>query len=333
GKGEGTDLESLGTLFYEPLWIFFRSELGGLTRDDMRNRKISIGPEGSGTRTLSLELLKRSGLDQHVSELLALEPMAAADKLLAGEIDVVAISASPDAPVVRRLMADTRVHLADAPNAAAYVALYPYLNKLTVPSGVGDLAKPLPKSDVTLFAPTASLVVREDLHPAIQYLLLNTAVQIHSGSGMLHPAGRFPAPQASDVPLSDVAAQFYKSGQPFLQRNLPFWMASLAVRLLVLLIPIVAVLYPLARFLPTLYYWPMRQRIWRLYEELRHVEDEIRTSGQAMDSSSLAARLDKLEKEANNLRVPVEYMNTTYLLREQIDVVRDRLKAAAGAAT
>ena len=329
-KGEAPDLESLGTMFYEPLWIFHRSELPGLTPEGLRGRKVSIGPTGSGTRILSLELLKRSGLDQQVGELLALEPQAAADKLLAGEIDVAAISASWDAPTVRRLIADQRVRLADAPHAAAYVALYPFLNKLTVPAGVGDLAKHLPSSDVTLFAPTASLVVRGDLHPAIQYLLLSTATQIHSGAGMFHQAGRFPAAEGIDVPLSDVAVQFYKSGQPFLQRYLPFWMASLAARMLVLLIPIVAVLYPMLRFLPTLYYWPMRQRIWRLYEELRRVEDEIRAGGQATDSSALSARLDKLEKEASNLRVPVEYMNTTYLLREQIDVVRGRLKAAAG---
>jgi hypothetical protein len=195
-----------------------------------------------------------------------------------------------------------------------------------VPAGVGDLAKHLPPSDVTLFAPTASLVVRRDLHPAIQYLLLNTAVQIHSGAGMFHRAGRFPAAEGIDLPLSDVAVQFHKSGQPFLQRYLPFW---LAVRLLVLLIPIGAVLYPMLRSLPTLYYWPMRQRIWRLYEELKRVDDEIQAGGGTADSASLTARLDQLGKATSELRVPVEYLNTTYLLREQIAVVRGRLKALA----
>jgi hypothetical protein len=55
--------------------------------------------------------------------------------------------------------------------------------------------------------------------------------------------------------LSGEAAQFYKSGQPFLQHNLPFWMASLVGHLLVLLIPIVAVLYPMMRF-------PAAQFVW-----------------------------------------------------------------------
>src|SRR6516164_8494820 len=197
GKDDAPEFESLGTLFYEPLWIFHRSELQGLTPGTLRGRKVSIGPEGSGTRALMLELLKRNGLEQQVGELLALAPEAAADKLLAGEIDVAAFVAQWDAPVVQRLIADERVGLANVSRADAYVALYPFLSKVTVPRGMGDLEKDLPPADVTLFAPKASLVVRRDLHPAIQDLLLTAAVQIHSGVGIFHRAGRFPAAEGS----------------------------------------------------------------------------------------------------------------------------------------
>ena len=177
-----------------------------------------------------------------MGELLALPPQEAADKLLAGDIDAVAMLASWDAPVVQRLIADEHVELRNLARADAYVALYPFLSKVTVPRGVGDLAKDLPPADVTMFATKASLVVRKDLHPAIQYLLLSTAVQIHSGVSMFHRAGRFPAPEGIELPLSREATHFDKSGQPFLQHNLPFWIASLVGRLLVLLIPIIAIL-------------------------------------------------------------------------------------------
>jgi hypothetical protein len=323
---EARELESLGTLFYEPLWIFHRTDLQVLTTDDLRGLKVSIGPLGSGTRMLSLELLKRNGLDQQVSGLLALTPQAAADKLLAAEIDAAFILASWDAPAVQRLVADERVGLTNVPRADAYVALYPFLSKVTVPAGVGDLGKHLPPSDVTLFATKASLVVRRDLHSAIQYLLLNTAVRIHSGVGMFHRAGRFPAAEGIDLPLSDQAIQFYKSGLPFLQNNLPFWMASLVGRLLVVLIPIVAVLYPMVRLLPELYNWLMRSKIARLYGELRFLEDEIK-GGDAAATSDLVARLDQLEKQVNQLGMPAPYASMMYLLRNHIAVVRDRLKA------
>src|SRR5262245_57166433 len=215
GKASG-ELDSLGTLFYEPLWIFHRGSLEGGTLAALRGRKVSIGPVGSGSYALLLQLLKRNEVDQDVGELLALPPEEAADKLLAGEIDAAAMLASWDAPVVQQLIADERIELFNIARTDAYVALYPFLSKATVPRGVGDLAKDLPPADVTVFATKASLVVRKDVHPAIQYLLLSTAVQIHSGVGMFHRAGRFPAAEGIELPLSREAIYFYKSGQPFL---------------------------------------------------------------------------------------------------------------------
>jgi TRAP-type uncharacterized transport system substrate-binding protein len=324
-KEDAAELTSLGTLFYEPVWIFHRPEVQGLTPSGLRGRKISIGPESSGAHAFMLELLKRNGLERQVGELLALEPGVAADKLLSGEIDVAAFVAQWEAPAVQRLIADGRVVLTNVPRADAYVALYPFLSKVTVPRGVGDLAKDLPPADVSLFAPKASLVVRKDLHPAIQDLFLRAAVQIHSGVGMFQRAGRFPAAEGTDLPLSEEAIQFYKAGQPFLQSNFPFWMASLIGRLLVLLIPIVAVLYPMMRFLPAFYGWLMRSKIARLYGELRFLEDEMAAGG--ADNTALAARLDQLEKQANQLRMPIAYESMMYVLRNHIAMVRGRLKA------
>ena len=167
-------------------------------------------------------------------------------------------------------------------------------------------------------------MIRNELHPAIQYLLLSTAMQIHSGASMFHRAGRFPAAEGIELPLSREAVQFYKSGQPFLQHNLPFWMASLVGHLLVLLIPIIAVLYPTFRAMPVLYGWLMRRKIARLYGELRFLEDEI-TGGGPTDRAQLTARLDRLEKQANQLRMPIVYESMMYLLRHHIGIVRNRL--------
>ncbi|MBX9828541.1 MAG: hypothetical protein K2Y27_26565 [Xanthobacteraceae bacterium] len=325
GKEPG-ELESLGTLFYEPLWLFHRGALQGETLAALRGRKVSIGPVGSGSRALLVQLLERNEVDQGFAEFLALPPQEAADKLLAGEIDAAALLASWDAPVVQQLITDERIELLNMARADAYVALYPFLSKVTVPRGVGDLAKDLPPADVTLFASKASLVVRADLHPAIQYLLLSTAVQVHSGVTMFNRGGRFPAAEGIELPLSNEAVQFHKSGQPFLQHNLPFWMASLVGRLLVLLIPIVAVLYPMMRFLPALYGWLMRRKIARLYGELRFLEDEIAGAG-AANAAQLMARLDHLEKQASQLRMPIAYESLLYLLRNHIAVVRNRLAA------
>jgi hypothetical protein len=295
--------------------------------DGLRGRKVSIGAEGSGTRALSLELLKRSGIDVNNAELLGYSLQAASEKLLAGEIDAALMLIAWESPVVRHLLADERVELASFPDTDAYVALYPFLGKLVVPAGLGDLAKHRPSSDVTLLAPKASLVVRSDTHAAIEYLLLNTAAQVHSGPGVFQRAGEFPAAEAIDLPLSDEAVQFYKSGRPFLQNYLPFWIASLVARLLVLFIPIVAVLYPLLRFIPAVYGWAMRRKISRLYGELRFLEDDLEAGSAARDAGSALARLDRLEQEANHLRIPADYASMQYMLRDHIALVRERLTA------
>jgi TRAP-type uncharacterized transport system substrate-binding protein len=324
-EDEAPELESLGALFYEPLWVFYRSGLGGITADGLRGRTVSIGPEGSGTRALSLELLKRNGVDD--VNLLGLTPEAAGEKLLAGEIDAAFIVTSWEAPVVQRLIVDERVELATFPRADAYVALLPYLSRVVLPAGVGDLGKRRPPADVIMFAPKASLVVRKDLHSAIQYLLLSVATQIHSRAGIFQRPGRFPAGESIDLPLSSQALSFYKSGPPLLDRYMPFWMASLVGRLLFLVIPIAAVVYPLARFLPASYDWLMRAKISRLYGELRFLEDEIGAGGAGVDRGSMLARLDKLEKQANHLKIPITYGSMMYLLRNHIALVRERLKA------
>ena len=183
-----------------------------------------------------------------------------------------------------------------------------------------------PPTDVTLIAPKASLVVRADLHPAIQYLLLEAAVQIHSGPGMFRTAGQFPAAEAIDYPLGNHARQFYKTGPPFLQRHLPFGLAVLAQQLLVILIPVLGVMYPLLRFLPAAYAWAMRRRVFKLYGELKYLEDPLFSRSEKQDVGDLALRLDRLEERTSRFRLPVSFRPLLYALRLHIDLVRHRLR-------
>ncbi|HVI13512.1 MAG TPA: TAXI family TRAP transporter solute-binding subunit [Pseudolabrys sp.] len=330
GAGSKSGLESLGTLFYEPLWWFRRREIQGVGVDGLRGRRVSIGPEGSGTRALALDLIKRTGVEQQIGEWLALAPRPSAEKLAAGEIDVAFMMTAWDSPVVRQLLSDDRIGLSSFPRADAFVALYPYLNKVVVPRGVADLAKDQPPSDVVLVATKASLIVREDLHSAIQYLLLNAAVELHSGASIFNRANEFPAAEAIDIPLSSEALRFYKSGSPFLHEYFPFWVAALIGKLIILLIPILGVLYPMMRSLPRLYDWMMRSKVLRMYGELRLLEDETESARRSgSDTRDMIARLDRLEQQANHLRVPVAYASMLYSLRDHIALVREGLNKHA----
>jgi len=179
---------------------------------------------------------------------------------------------------------------------------------------------------VVLLAPKASLVVRRGLHPAIQYLLLEAADQIHSGPGIFQKAGQFPAPESIDLPLSDEARQFFKSGRPFLQRHLPFWLAVLVGRLLILIIPAIGLIYPLLRLTPFVYGYRLRRRIFRLYRELWSLDQELESRGVGQNTGDLVAQLDALEEKANRLRVPLFFSNMMYVWWTHIGLIRERIK-------
>ena len=309
-----------------PLWFFYRNIDWGKGVEALKGKKISIGSNGSGTQQEAVKLLARTGINRSFAHLLPLTHQEAGDKLARGEIDAAVMLASWNDPVVQRLLNDKGIELVSYPRVDAYIALFPYLHKLVLPQGVIDLAQNRPPADINLMAPKANLAVRNDLHPALQYLLLDAAEQIHSGPGIFQKAGQFPAAESIDLPLSKEARQFYKSGKPFFQRQLPFWLAALLDRLLVLLIPVIGVIYPLVRFLPLVYASTMKHRIYRLYGELRLLEKDLRDRRTGQGLGDLNERLDRIEDKANHIKVPATYANRLYNLRGHIVQVREVIR-------
>lgn len=328
---EKEGLASLGTLMFSPMWVFQRGEHAGTGLGNLIGKRVSIGPEGSGTRFQALKLLALEGLDPKMLDLKADTPAEVEVALGREELDAAVIVANWESPVVRRMMADPRLWLVNFQRVDAIVALRPYLTKLVLPMGVGDLAKNLPRTDIAVLASKVSLLVREDLHPALQYLLLDAATEIHGAPTLFQHPGQFPAGEPMDVPLSTDAQHFYKTGLPFLYRYFPFWLAVLVERLLFVLIPVVGVLFPLMRLLPDLYFGAMQRRILVLYKELKEVElelDDRLTHG----AWSWAARVDGLEAKANRLRVPLRLSQNLYQLKAHIRLVRERLAETTAAA-
>ena len=322
---DAPDLLSLGTVFYEPVWVLFSGAPPSHAQGLFQGKRLSIGPEGSGTRKLGLELMAAVGVN-----LAGVDPHHLPDQDVAaafrdGELDVAVIVAPWESTVVQQLLASEGINALSFPRADAQVALRPFLYKVILPEGVADLARNKPPRDLLLVAPKTSLVVRKDLHPALQYLLLDAAFRVHSTPGVFQKAGQFPAAEPMDLPLSDEARQYYLTGPPFLQRYLPFWLAVLVGRLLVVLIPVIAVIFPLVRLLPAAYGWAVRRRVFTLYGELKFIEAEIEVRTSAADATDLLERLQRLENRANHLRVPTAFTHFLYTLRVHINLVRSRL--------
>jgi TRAP-type uncharacterized transport system substrate-binding protein len=316
---------SLGAIAYYPIWIFCQGIPDPIHLLDLRGKRVSVGPQGGGTRPLMMELLRANGIEGTI-EPFELSPGPSGEALLAGKIDCASMLTTAEAPIVRKLLADPRVSLVHFYRASAYVARYPWLRKVVLPEGVASFEEDLPRVDVPLVATTASLLIREELHPAIQFLLLQAADEIHSRGGILDRPGQFPSPEAVDVPLSPEAKPFYKSGGSYLQRHLPFWLWVFTSRLLLLVVPIVGILYPLFQILPTFIDLVVNLRLNRHYGELRDIEMHL---DRGDPPGPLAERFQRLEKKVNEVRVPTRNARTLYGLKIHTEFVGERLAARA----
>jgi TRAP transporter TAXI family solute receptor len=323
--GDDEDLMSLAGLYYEPLWVFYRggAELDHISR--LRGRRIAIGPEGSGTRPLALQVLKLAGVDERNTTLLDLDANRAAEALVRGEIDAAMMVADTDTPLVARLLRDKRVRLMSFAQAEALTRHLHFLSHVVLPEGGIDFAANLPMRDVHLVAPTANLVVRDDIHPALISLLMEAATEIHGGAGLLRKAGEFPSAKGVDLAMSVDAERYLKSGPPFLQRHLPFWLAVLIDRLVVMLVPVLAILIPVVRFTPAVYAWRIKSRIYRWYGKLKVLEIDMQSAKNAGEVGALVERLDAIEQSVSRIPTPLAFSEYLYNLRSHIELVRGRL--------
>ncbi len=325
---ESAGVESLGAMFHEPLWVFTSDDdLANGALLSIAEMQISIGPLGSRSNVAARGLFKLLGLEPDQLQLLALNPADAAKQLMAGSIDTAIFVTNAATPIVKDLLSQEDVVLVNFRRADAYTALYPALKKLKVPAGVGSLAKDLPPNDVNILAFTALLAVREDLHPAIQSLLLDAANQIHAKPDLFHADGGFPSATVYRIPLSATASHYYTSGQPFLQRFLPFWLAVLVMQILVAAIPLIGIVYPALKLMPSAFDWAMQRRIDHLYRELRLLEMQLTEQSNEPNSADLNERLADLEGRVRNLKVPLTYSSRLFALRSHINVVRARIRA------
>jgi TRAP-type uncharacterized transport system substrate-binding protein len=352
---DASGLATLGTAFLEPLWLFWRKDVNGDGLDGLKDKTVAVGRDGSGTQRLARELLQQHGITGETGGSGKLRPQTIdEDKdgegnernegrkaLLAGEIDAAFAVASWKAPNLQKLLHDEHVKLGGYPQAEAYAALYPYLHRVVLPRGTIDLANNTPREDVSLIAAKASVIVRNDLHSATQYLLLNATKQIHGAQSVLQRAGEFPAAEAVtvpagesrpgcksrsaetadvpagespsaegvNVPLSAAAQQFYNSSIPyflnnFLRNYLPFWIAEPIYALIpiLLLVGALGFLRPLIRPLPILVNWWIQRPVFQLLFDLVTLDEEARAAGDVEAIKNVEVKLNELERRANDLR-------------------------------
>jgi len=324
------DVTALGSLYYEPLWLFYRKPEHADRLTDFQGLRLATGNAGSGTHALVQTLLAANRIDAQSASLRDIGGAEAAAALQADQVDAAFFVASPDAPLIRSLLQHQDLRLMSFARAAAYTRLNHALASVTLPEGAIDLQRDIPAQDVTLLAATANLVARSDFHPALVSLLMQDVAEVHGAGGLFEPPGEFPSAAHVDFPLNPQAAHYFRYGQPFLQRYLSFWTANLIDRLKVMLLPLFTLLVPMFKLMPPLFRWQVRRKVYRWYRELRSLDLHQPEIESGATLTEMLRRLDAIEEEVRQVRVPLSYGDELYNLRLHIGLVRQQLLSGSG---
>ena len=324
GIAGNPELLSLASLYYEPVWVFYRGA-DTLTRlTELQSIRIAAGEPGSGTQALAMKLLEDNRLNS--GDILPLGGQQAAEALISGKVDAAFFVASVQSPLVQKLLRRQDIQLMSFARADAYTRLYHSLSTITLPEGAIDLQENIPPHDIMLLAATTNLVARDDFHPALVDLLLQAAEEVHGDGSLFDQPGYFPNDRNLEFPLSDDARRYFKHGPPFLQRYLPFWTANLLDRMKIMLIPLLTLLIPLFKVMPPTFRWQARKKVYRWYRELKDLDVEHPEQLPADTLHTSIRLLDAIEEEARKVTVPLSYTDELYNLRLHIDLVRSKLK-------
>jgi TRAP-type uncharacterized transport system substrate-binding protein len=319
---EANDVVMLANLYYLPMWIFYRNTDTFNQVNELRSHRVSVGAVGSGTRSLVEPVFALNNLTTENTTMLPLSNDAALRALKSDEVDAAVFVDGAQNKDVWAALHDPHFRLMSYGHADAYPRLLPYIKKLTLPSGVIDVAHDIPEKEVALVGTKAMLAARDGLHPALIELLVDAAHEIHGGQGLFEEAGEFPGTTRVDLRISTDADRHKRFGPSFLYRYLPFWLATLVERAIIILVPLAAVLLPLFHYLPQLLRWRVRSRVYRWYGELALLERDVAERTGTLPTERWLADLERIERAVARIHTPSGYASESYTLREHIALVR-----------
>jgi TRAP transporter TAXI family solute receptor len=333
--GSATDedkqrLQSLGSLFLEPVWVFTRAQKPIKRFSELKGNRLAVGAAGSGTNLLAIQLLSAAGITESNTILVRADSAQSLASLSDGSVDAAFFVASPAAPLIRGLLEEPNIELLNFDRARAYGRLFPFLTSVTLYEGVLSLERNVPPHDTVLVAVSANLAARRDLNPSLIPALLNAVTTVHQAGGVLEQKRQFPSMDFADLPLNEDARRHIANGPSFLFRWMPYGWAVLLDRLKILVVPLLALLIPLFRVAPPLYTWRIRSKIYRWYAAVREIDLKAQNDASPGALESLLTRLKELEREVATVSVPLSYAGELYHLRLHIGFLQEEVEKRLG---
>jgi uncharacterized protein len=322
---DAATLYSLGGISDTAIFLFYRNAEPIARFAQFRGKRLAIGMPGTALRTLMLDVLEATGALDDSIRLSDLDYREAIDALIAGEIDVAMVATQMDDSLLQRALGAPGIQLMNVAQAEAIAKTVPGLKHVVLWRGLISLTRDIPNSDIDLLALRNRLLVRKELHPALQYLLLEAMREVHGAPGPFNRLGEFPAEQPNDLPLSPTAEAFYRSGPTFWQRYTSFWLTSLLNRILFFVIPVVATLIPIIGFAPRFYRWLHVRRINQLHRALGNLERELAQSADRCRFVEYQTRAAEIESAVRLLKVARPFEVDLQRLRIHLRMVQEEV--------
>jgi len=318
-----TAIRSIAEVYYEPLWVFTLPNQPFEALRDLKGKRLAIGPEGSGSQALAYDMLKWSGVNVDNTTFSPLSESEAVAELQAGKLDAAFFVAASGSPFIKELMKGDQLKLHSFREVPAFLRRYGYLSPITLPESVIDLARNIPDQDIQLLAPTTTLMSRDSLHPALVYLFIETAAEVHGGHDVFSNIGEFPGIYNIEFPAHEETERYFEHGAPFLQRFLPYHIAVFLDRTKILLLPLLTLILPLVRIIYPTYRWSVRRNIWKWYRIAHQIEKDLMERNDTTDH--LLDRLENLKANVLQLKVPPAYSAELYHLRHHLLLIKEEI--------
>jgi uncharacterized protein len=325
-----TNIQTIANAYVEPVWIFSRiKDVDSLLQ--LQGMRVSIGRVGSGSRMVAIKLLEQVRLepkDLMVSESTGLDAVKA---LTNDTIDAVIFVASPDAPLVTAMLAAPGVHLVTLKRSAALLERIPYLEPRLVAKGMLTPNGLQPEQDSVMLTTIASVVVSENLHPALKRLTASVARQVHSNASLFHKAGYFPNLKRIDFPSAPDARSTLQHGLPWIEQHLSVTAAQWVWRLLLIGLPLALLCWAICYLVPAFMHWTIESYVNRWYGELKFIEHDLETSKlSGLDFAKHNIQLRAIDLAVKQFDAPPEFMKRLFMLQKHTDFVRQKLYIQRG---
>lgn len=323
--GENTShLVSLGTVWVQPLLVFYRGEdLNFITQ--LKGKRVAIGPDDSATNEFVDEVLRQNGMGKHDLTALLLEPEDSIKALVKNKVDAIFLTGElVSVERVNQIMDIPGIKVMNFEQAEGYTREFKFLSQLDIPEGAFNLGKNIPHRKIHLIGTSVELVAKDTLHPALSDLIVAASREVNGKPNMFRDRKEFPKLIEHTIPISEEAQRYYTSGSPFLYKKLPFWLASFLDRIFIILLPLALVLVPASRVIGPIYKWRIRSKIYKWYGALMKIELELGGELDDAAKANLISQILDIQTKVNAIVLPLAYANELYALREHVEYVKAR---------